>query len=254
MKKKLGVLLLSICVFLTSMTGVVADTTPAQPVTNTIHFSLKDSVTEKELEGATLVIKNSKGEVVTSWTTTKTPHDVTLEEGVYTIGETVAPFGYELDATEIHFTVSSTTQNNRTITLHNKEVPAPQIEDCWGTVKVTKKDAATNKALAGATLVLKNSKGEVVETWVSTTKEHVIDKLPAGNYVIVETKSPKGYGLSDEIVNITIPENTKATVEVVVFNSTVPVTADMNMTLIFAGFALSILTFGFGMYKLSKQN
>ncbi len=151
----------------------------------------------------------------------------------------------ELSAVEtpLALTIDNTTASDK-----------PTQDDCVGTLIVTKKDATTNKPLAGAKIVLKDSKGNIIDSWVSTKSAHYTYNLKAGNYTLVETKSPDGYELSDEIVKVTVPENTKARIEVVVYNSSIPVTANMNMIVLFAGFILTAAGAGFGLYKLNKQN
>ena len=106
------------------------------PTTKTVNTSINfnifkskvvitkvDKSTNKQLAGATLVLKDSKGGVVTSWKTTGSAHVIeNLPKGTYTIQETAAPAGYELNTTSLKFTISDT---NRTATLtfynHKKE-------------------------------------------------------------------------------------------------------------------------------------
>ena len=71
-------------------------------------------------------------------------------------------------------------------------------------VKVIKYDANTNNVLPGAELVLKDSDGEVITSWTSTTNAHVIRNLTKGTYTVEETKAPEGYELSNEKVSFTI--------------------------------------------------
>ena len=89
---------------------------PDHVVTN--EFSFKnfvivtkvDSTDSSALEGATLVIKK-KGEdteAVPSWTSTKKPHYVFLDDGDYVLCETAAPTGYDLQTECVEFTVVST--------------------------------------------------------------------------------------------------------------------------------------------------
>ena len=73
-------------------------------------------------------------------------------------------------------------------------------------LSISKQDATTKKELPGATLVLKNSKGDIVETWVSTTEPHLIYDLPLGKYTLIETKAPEGYELSKEEITFEITE------------------------------------------------
>lgn len=66
----------------------------------------KVSITnEKELPGATIVIKNSKGEVFIEYTSTNKPKEFYIPIGDYTLIETVAPKGYQKLKTEVKFRV-----------------------------------------------------------------------------------------------------------------------------------------------------
>lgn len=71
-------------------------------------------------------------------------------------------------------------------------------------VRIVKIDSTTNNAVAGATLVLKDSLGNVKATWESTTNYHVIRNLPNGTYTITETKAPLGYILDTTPIKFTI--------------------------------------------------
>ncbi|MGI6216839.1 MAG: SpaA isopeptide-forming pilin-related protein [Coriobacteriales bacterium] len=70
-----------------------------------IDFSKVD-VDGNELSGAEIVILDSDGDEVASWTSTGENQTVSLEAGTYTFRETAAPDGYEA-VTDITFTVSS---------------------------------------------------------------------------------------------------------------------------------------------------
>ena len=68
----------------------------------------KQSITnEKELKGATIVIKNAKGEVFIKYVSTTKPKEFYIPIGDYTLVETVAPKGYQTLKTEVKFRVLS---------------------------------------------------------------------------------------------------------------------------------------------------
>lgn len=61
-------------------------------------------------------------------------------------------------------------------------------------LNVSKTDATGQKELPGASLTIKDSNGEVVDTWISTTEEHRVDGLEIGAiYEIIEDYAPAGY-------------------------------------------------------------
>lgn len=76
-------------------------------------------------------------------------------------------------------------------------------------IVITKVDASTNKQIAGATLVLKDSQGKVVTTWKTTGKEHVIENLPKGTYTIEEKEAPAGYELNTTPLKFTITDSNR---------------------------------------------
>ena len=58
-------------------------------------------------------------------------------------------------------------------------------------------------------MVLKDSDGNEITSWTSTTQGHVIENLPNGTYTLEETKAPEGYELNKEAVTITVDDNDK---------------------------------------------
>jgi len=81
--------------------------------TYSVHVQKTDVATGKELEGATIQIIDSEGNVVESWTSTKEAHEVKgLKTGeTYTLKETVAPDGYTITS-ETTFTIGRRRQGN----------------------------------------------------------------------------------------------------------------------------------------------
>ena len=56
---------------------------------------------------ATLVIKDSNGEVVKEWVSGITPYKVTLDPGKYTLTVIIAPDGYAFDSESTNFEIAS---------------------------------------------------------------------------------------------------------------------------------------------------
>ena len=86
------------------------------------------------------------------------------------------------------------------------------------TAIISKKDVTNGQELPGATLVVKDYDGNVIETWVSTNESHVIQNLNPGIYTLTETIAPAGYVLSSETITFTIKEDGTST-SVVMYNS-----------------------------------
>ena len=198
-------------------------TTPVEKDVTKVVISKQD-ITNKgvELPGATLVIKNSKGEVVEEWVSTNKAHEFdSLEVGTYTLTETIAPEGYELSSETISFTVK---KDGKIVTKVMYNTPKIEEEIINNKVVISKQDITTKEELEGATLVVKNNKGEELYRWVSGKEAYVIEHLDEGTYTLTEIQSPNGYVLSEEVITFEIV-NGKVVTEVVMFNT--PLTSEI---------------------------
>lgn len=212
-----------------------------------VTISKQDFTTKAELPGAHLVLKDSLGNKVDEWTSTTTPHILNnLKPGKYTLSETIAPNGYVLSTETVTFTVNND-GSTLPVVMYNNKKPDNSY------VKISKKDIETGKMLPGAKLVVKDSTGKVIDEWVSTTKAHFIYNLKEGKYTLVETKAPKGYEIGDEVIEFEIKADGGKEISLVMHNSKIPVTADMNITLIVAGLVGTIAIAGFSVFKLGQQ-
>ena len=158
----------------------------------------RDTETNATLAGAKFVLKNASGDVVASWTSTDKAYDVNgLPEGKYTVEEVEAPLGY-VKSDDIK-TVTLVSGKEVVVTFYNtKTKNKPTI------VKILKVNGETGKAVAGADLVLKDKDGNIIDAWTSTTKAKVFDNLENGTYYLSETKAPKGFTLSGDIITIEV--------------------------------------------------
>lgn len=76
--------------------------------TRKVSISKADITTNKELEGAELVLIKKTGETeveVIKWTSTKTPYRIELEAGTYILKELKVPTGYKNDPIVVEFSV-----------------------------------------------------------------------------------------------------------------------------------------------------
>ena len=170
--------------------------------TTKVKVSKKDITTKEELPGAKLVIKDAKGNVKASWTSTSTPKYIEgLAAGNYTLCETQAPAGYVLAKECIKFTVKSD-GTVASVVMYNKKQDTKVTK-----VKISKKDITTKEELPGATLVIKDANGKQIEKWVSTNEPKYIEGLAAGNYTLCETQAPNGYVLATECIKFTVKED-----------------------------------------------
>ena len=74
-------------------------------------------------------------------------------------------------------------------------------------LEISKTDITGEYELKDATLSIIDKDGNVVETWKSDGKPHVIDRIPVGEYILCEEAAPYGYKIANE-VKFTV-ENTK---------------------------------------------
>ena len=171
----------------------------------------KDSKTKEPLAGATFTLTAAEnvtysdgtvmyeaGKVIQTLTTGADGKAVFNRVPVgfkYTIKETKAPDGYKDTQHEETFTL------NYNATLDyvavNKNVDNDEID-----VEFDKRSALGNvydndgnrtDEVKGAKLIVRNEKGEEVDSWISDGVNHVIRKMKAGKYTIEEEYAPKGY-------------------------------------------------------------
>lgn len=165
-----------------------------------VHISKIDATTGKELPGARLIVKDSNGDVKDDWISTNEVHIIknVLLPGKYTLTEISEPDGYKLSTETVTFEVFA----DGTVTKATmKNYPKKDVY-------ISKIDATTGNELPGAKLVLKDSKGGVVDEWISGDTPHKVrKKLSAGKYTLTETIAPKGYKLSTETVTFTVEKD-----------------------------------------------
>ena len=158
-----------------------------------------DSKTNQPLAGAKLVLKDSQGKQITSWTSTVNGHVIrNLADGVYTVSEVEAPKGYKLNTNEVKFTIDS---NNKEIKVNFKNEAEQVI------VNITKIDASTKKALSGAILVVRDANENIVARFTTTEESYTITDLEYGTYTVEEEQAPNGYKASNEKISFTIDKD-----------------------------------------------
>lgn len=140
-----------------------------------------------------------------TWTTDGTDHTVgsLLADGTYVLKETAAPDGYTR-AQDLTFTlqngiVADASVRGNTLILINQPTRA----------SVSKTDAATGKALAGAKLQIRDETGSIVAEWTSDGSAYaVVGLLKAGAaYTLHEVSAPAGYRLAADIAFTANSEN-----------------------------------------------
>ena len=181
----------------------------------TVDISKQDITNGKELPGAKLEIRDTDGNLVEGWTSTKTPHTVRgLElEKEYTLTETRAPDGYaEAESIVFKLVQDGTEQVNEVYVKHDddwvKLDDATVIMQDAPVLDIDKTDIAGN-LLPGATLTIRDAGGEVIDTWVTDYKTHRVPisddsiKLSDGNkeyiYTLTEDAAPAGFEIAESV-------------------------------------------------------
>ena len=212
-----------------------------------LKISKQDITSKEELPGATLVIKDKSGKVVDTWVSSNEPHYVEgLKAGEYTLTETIAPSGYVLSTETISFTLKADGKV-KTVVMYNAKEEVTKL-------KVSKQDITSKEELPGATLVIKDKSGKVVETWVSTNEPRYIEGLEPGEYTLTETTAPDGYKLSSETITFTV-KNDGTVTSVVMYNEkySVPIT-DLNISSSAVVGAALIMLLGTGLVFYAKHS
>jgi LPXTG-motif cell wall-anchored protein len=155
----------------------------------TVEITKSDLTTGEELPGANLQVTDEDGNVVDAWVSGKEAHIIRkLTVGkTYTLTETLPADGY-VTAESIDFTIENTA-----------EIQKVEMKDDVTKVEISKTDITGKKELAGATLTILDSDGNVVETWVSTGEAHYIERLPIGTYTLREEQAPDGYLVAEDV-------------------------------------------------------
>lgn len=180
-----------------------------------VKISKTDVTGSKEVPGATLVVKDASGSVVEKWVSTNETHYVTVDPGVYTLTETIAPKGYKLSTTTITFKVDEDLNLYELVDgKYTKVDHIKMINELIdkSAIKINKLDSKTNKYVSGAILMIKNNKGETVAT-ITTTDSASYIQLDEGEYVLSEEAAPSGYEKTDTKVYFTVDAEGKIKVK-----------------------------------------
>lgn len=172
-----------------------------------VKISKTDVTQQQEVPGATLVVKDAKGNVVDTWVSTTETHKMILAEGEYSLTETIAPAGYRLSTTTIYFKLDADgklyAKVNGNYVLVEKINMINELKDV---TSIAKKDKVTDKYLPGAVLVVKDSQGNVVKEFTSNDSVYQLILQP-GEYTLEEKAAPSGYILSKEVVSFKVLVN-----------------------------------------------
>ena len=155
----------------------------------TVELSKADLTDKKELPGASLKVTDEDGNTVDEWVSKEEAHIIKglIVGKKYKMTETKPADGY-VTAESIEFTVENT-----------KEVQKHQMLDDVTKVEISKKDITDSSEVPGAKLIILDKDGKKVESWASTDKPHMVEKLPVGEYTLREEQAPDGYLIAEDV-------------------------------------------------------
>ncbi|WP_373217098.1 SpaA isopeptide-forming pilin-related protein [Ruminococcus sp. 5_1_39BFAA] len=110
-----------------------------------------------------------------------------IKPGTYCYREISVPVGYVADSRVREFVMDEYGQVEKE---HGHIIP---VENLFIKAEFLKTDKVTGQALPGAELQLTDKSGTVVDTWISETTPHRINRIPKGTYTLTELKAPEGY-------------------------------------------------------------
>ena len=180
-----------------------------------VDISKQNITNGKELPGAKLEIRDTDGNLVEGWTSTKTPHTVRgLElEKAYTMTETRAPDGYAEAESIVFKLVQDGSEQSNIVYVKSgddwvKLDDATVIMQDAPVLDIDKTDIAGN-LLPGATLTIHDADGEAIDTWVTDYKTHHVPisddflKLSDDNkeyiYTLTEDAAPAGFEIANSV-------------------------------------------------------
>ena len=155
----------------------------------TVELSKADLTDKKELPGASLKVTDEDGNTVDEWVSKEEAHIIKglIVGKKYKMTETKPADGY-VTAESIEFTVEN-----------KKEVQKHQMLDDVTKVEISKKDITDSSEVPGAKLIILDKDGKKVESWTSTDKPHMVEKLPVGEYTLREEQAPDGYLIAEDV-------------------------------------------------------
>lgn len=197
----------------------------------------KQDIAGKELEGATLVVTNTRTKnIVDKWVSSKEAHKVSglIEGETYVLHEEIVIDGY-VKASDIEFTVSEDKETQKVVMIDK-------------ILEIVKTDLVTGEELEGAELeVIDKETGETIDKWTSTKEPHRVVGLEENKtYILKETTCPYGYEQAEEIEFIVSEDKETQRVEM----KDMPILTDVTLVKIDSKTKETIKAdFTFGIYK-----
>lgn len=235
-----------------------------------VKISKRSITGSAEIPGAKLKITDKNGKTVNDiegnpleWVSVATPREIHIAAGTYYLVETIAPRGYKLLSNKVEFTVDEKGK----IKVNGEDVSLVAIVNEPIKVKISKRDITGSEELAGATLEILDKNGKAVKdmngkelSWVSTDEPKEF-WIAAGTYYLSEKIAPKGYELSETIIEFTVTNTGKVLVDgkelednLIVYNNIpMPTPTETGDTTFIIIIAIGVIAIGVSAYYILRK-
>lgn len=215
-------------------------------ITTEVELTKKDTMSLKNVAGATVEFENVKTK---EKKTTVTDKDgkirIKLTYGEWVYKETIAPVGY---VKAEKYGKINVTENGAKIleVLWNQPITSDYI--------LTKQDTISKKALPNCEVKIVNAEtGEEVFRGKTDENGKIRTKLRYGKYILEETIAPVGYVKATKTLEINVTED-GAIIEQVLYNDKIQIMPKTNIGTNFTILVIGILgSIGVGVYCIKKQ-
>lgn len=216
-------------------------------ITTEVELTKKDTMSLKNVPGATVEFENTKTkEKKTAVTDKDGKIRIKLTYGEWVYKETIAPKGY----------VKAEKYGKINVTENGAKI----LEVLWNqpivsNYELTKQDTISKKALPGCEVIIKDAEtGEVVFKGKTDENGKIRTKLRYGKYILEETIAPVGYVKATKTLEINVTED-GAEIQQVLYNDKIQI---MPKTAISGGIFTTLLftsgiAVGFILLKIKKQ-
>ena len=176
------------------------DGKPLKDVEFTAWRAEDEAEKQDETEGSSVpVLKDGKSPLKVTTDKDGDAHFDHLAPGTWRIRESATPDGYLLsdEIREVVVAADDSIDGTASFTLG--------LENDFTKIDISKRDITSEEEIPGASLIVTDSEGEIVESWVSTDKPHRIEALAPGIYTLTEKQTPQGHEQA-ESVEFTVTE------------------------------------------------
>lgn len=181
-----------------------------------------DAATNARLAGAVFQISNGTTTIPFETNASGEAVVTNLAAGSYIVTEISPPSGYVLNSVPKVVTIEAGKTTELTFTNAAEFVPPPV-----GTVEVTKIDATTKGALAGAEFTLYNDQQSYKVSPTNGSGIATVQNVQPGVYRLVEDKAPTGYVATNRETIVTVTAN--GTARVIVENTRAVVNGEFKI-------------------------